>query len=102
MNDNAKVIENNLLFLLGELRDQPEVATHFPPEMQSCDEQLAQIEEYLVEAGEYGLGYELTVALLESFPFKLSSLASVKLLEVGLLMGFKTEAPEDAKFDRRS
>lgn len=98
MNNNFKEIEANLLFILNELRDQPEIATYFPPEMQSYYDQLALIEEYLVDAGEYGLGYELIVALLESFPFKLSNLALVKLLESGKLMKFKTDRIEDGKF----
>lgn len=102
MKNHTEVIEKNLLFILNELRGQPEIATHFPPEMQSYDEQLAQIEEYLVYAGEYGLGYEIIVVLLATFPFKLSGLASIKLLEVGLLLGFKTEMPEDIRFDRRA
>ncbi|EGH45014.1 hypothetical protein ALO42_102596 [Pseudomonas syringae pv. atrofaciens] len=41
------------------------------------------------------------MSLLETLPFKLSGVASVKLLEVGLIFGFKTEAEEDMKFDRR-
>jgi hypothetical protein len=101
MKNHTEVIENNLLVILSELSIQPEIATHFPPDIQSYDEQLAQIDEYLVDAGEYGLGYELIVNLLAVFPFKLSGSAAVKLLEVGLLLGFKTEAPEDVLFDRR-
>jgi hypothetical protein len=39
--------------------------------------------------------------MLESYPFKISGPAAIKLLEVGLLMGYKTERPEDALFDNR-
>ncbi|RMV01494.1 hypothetical protein ALP19_102237 [Pseudomonas syringae pv. tomato] len=41
------------------------------------------------------------MSLLERLPFKLSGRASVKLLEVGLIFGFKTEMEADMKFDRR-
>ena len=101
MNNDYKAIEDNLLLVLSEILSQPEVAAYFPPEMQSYDEQLVQIREYLVDAGEYGIAYELIVSILESFPFRLSGPASIKLLETGLLMGFKTERAEDSKFDRR-
>lgn len=38
---------------------------------------------------------------LEIFPFKLTGLAAIKLLEVGLLMGFKSDQEVDRLFDRR-
>ena len=102
MKNHMEIIEENLLFILNELRQQRDLAMHFPSETQSYDDQLSQIEEYLVDAGEYGLGYELMVVLLATFPFRLSGLASVKLLEVGLLLGFKTDMSEDVIFDRRA
>ena len=95
-------IESNLLFVLDELSTQSEVAVHFPSEMQSYDEQMEQVREYIVDAGEYGIAFEAIVSMLELFPFQLSGQASVKLLEVGLLMGFKTERMHDAKFDKRN
>ena len=101
MKNCNEIIEGNLFFLVDELRQQSHVASYFHSEMQSFDEQLAQIDEYLTIAGEYGLSYENIVSLLSTFPFKLSGHAAVKLLEVGLLVGFKTEMPEDAIFDRR-
>jgi hypothetical protein len=39
------------------------------------------------------------ISLLEAFPFKLSDVTVVKLLEARLLMRFKTEAPKDAQLD---
>lgn len=99
--NNYKLIENNLTFILNELSAQPEVAVYFPSEMQSCEEQLGLIKELLLDAGEYGIAYELIISMIEEFPFRLSGKASVKLLEAGLIMGFKTEKPEDSKFDRR-
>lgn len=49
----------------------------------------------------YGIAYEALIAMLEAFPFPLSSRAAIKLLEVGLLFRFKTARPEDALFDSR-
>jgi hypothetical protein len=95
------LVEANLLALLAEVETQPEVGSTFPPEMQSFSEQVDQVREYIVDAGEYSVAYECLVSLLASFPFTLSGPAAVKLLELGLLMGFKTERPEDLAFDRR-
>ena len=53
------------------------------------------------DAGEYGLVYENVVSKLEASPFKLSGKAAIKLLEVGLIFGFKTESESDKEFDRR-
>ena len=65
------------------------------------EEEMAQIGEYIHDAGEYGLAYEVIVVNAEEVPFVLSSKAAVKLLEVGLVMGFKTERPTDAAFGRQ-
>lgn len=102
MKTNFKLIEDNLLFILNELIDQPDVATHFPPEILNYDEHMKELHEFIDMAGEYGIAYELIVSLLEDFPFKLTGKAAVKLLETGLMMGFKTEREEDADFDRRN
>jgi len=94
-------IEENLGFILREIKEQPEVALHFPPDCISYDEQVHQVGEWLRDSGEYGLVYESIVSALEKFPFKLSGRAAIKLLEVGLIFGFKTESEADRKFDRR-
>jgi hypothetical protein len=47
-----------------------------------------------------GLAYESLISMLE-FHFQRSGCTAVKLLEVGLLLRFKTERPEDAQFDGR-
>ena len=57
--------------------------------------------EWLDDAGKYGLVYENVVSMLEVWPFKLSGKAAIKLLEVGLIFGFKTESESDKGFDRR-
>lgn len=101
MNDDWKTIESNLQFVFDELLAQPEVAVHIPPNMLSYDEELEQVREWLVDVGEVGIAYESIVAMLERLPIHLSGLASVKLLEAALLMGFKTDRPQDARFDKR-
>jgi hypothetical protein len=50
---------------------------------------------------EYGLAYEVLVWMLQSQPFRISGFAAVKLLEVALLLGYKTTRDEDAMFDIR-
>jgi hypothetical protein len=90
----------NLSIVLSELRSQTDVGKTFPPEQQTFDEQIQQIHEY-IDVGEYGVAYEVLVAMLENFPFRLSGVAVIKLVEVALLFRFKSELPEDAKFDSR-
>lgn len=96
------LVEANLSEILSEVRQQEHVDATFPKDLLSFPEQMAQVQEWIEHAGEYGIAYESLVSLLERFPFKLSSQRSVKLLEVGLLMRFKTERPEDDRFDSRS
>lgn len=98
---NYELIEKNLIFILNELKAQPEVALYYPNNSLSFSDDMVQISEYIELAGEYGLAYECIVGDLELFPFKLSGLAAVKLLEVGLLMGFKTGSDRDNLFDFR-
>ncbi|PHN76472.1 hypothetical protein [Pseudomonas syringae] len=95
------LIENNLVLRIDEIKIQPEVASYISHESLSYSDQIEQLAEWLHRAGEYGFVYESIVPLLETLPFKLSGVASVKLLEVGLIFGFKTETEADMKFDRR-
>ncbi len=101
MTKDSKFIEENLLVVLRELKAQPYVASALQPDMMSYCEQLDQIEEFICFAGEYGMAYENLVSLMEVSPITLSGIASIKLLEVGLIFGFKTEREIDADFDRR-
>ncbi|AZG14884.1 hypothetical protein [Cupriavidus pauculus] len=98
---NNDLIEANLLFVLNELEGQPEIAAYYSTTTLSYEEQMAQIREFIELAGEYGLAYEYIGGALESFPFRVSGAAAIKLLEVGLLMGFKSELDLDKRFDRR-
>ncbi|MDR0588474.1 MAG: hypothetical protein LBG61_05835 [Burkholderiales bacterium] len=95
------IFENNLLFILSEIEDQDEVGNTFSSEMLSFSEEKENIREFIEDTGEYGIAYEALVAILETHPFRISSTAAIKLLEVGLLMRYKTESPEDALFDTR-
>ncbi|PBQ13401.1 hypothetical protein [Pseudomonas syringae] len=101
MKFDCRLIENNLVLLLNEIKSQPEIAFYTSSESLSYSDQVEQLSEWLHDAGEYGLVYESIVSLLERLPFKLSGRAAVKLLEVGLIFGFKTEMEVDMKFDRR-
>jgi hypothetical protein len=77
------------------------MVTDFPPEQLSFVDEVEQIRGWIEDHGEYGIAYEALIAMLEAFPFQVSSRAAVKLLEVGLLLQFKTDRPEDARFDSR-
>lgn len=48
---------------------------------------------------EYGLAYEVMVSLLERFDFKISGKSAVRLLEVGLYFGYKTDLESDRDLD---
>ena len=76
-----------------------EVASHYSPDQLSLDEEIAQIKELLRDANEFVLAYESIIANLESVPFSLSGKCAVGLLEVALLLRFKTERNEDAVTD---
>lgn len=101
MSVNFEVIESNLRAVLAEIQAQPEIGGVFPAELQTYADQVQQISEFIEQAGEYGVAYESLICMLERFPFTLSGPAAIKLLEVGLLMRFKTELPDDAQFDYR-
>ena len=94
-------IETNLLAVVAELRGQLAIGKRFPRELQSFTDWVEQIREWIEDVGELGIAYESIISTLEVFPFQLSGPTAVKLLETGLMMGFKTERPQDARFDRR-
>jgi hypothetical protein len=98
---NFNLVELNLISVLLEIEAQPEVGAMFPSELQSYSDQITQLREYIEDAAEYGIAYESLVSMLEVFPFKISGPTVIKLLEVALLLGFKTDRAEDAQFDRR-
>lgn len=101
MKKDYKFIEENLLIVLNELREQTDIASVLPPETMSYSDQLGQIEEFICLAGEYGIAYENIISLIEMVPIRLSGKAVIKLIEIALLFGFKTERESDVAFDRR-
>lgn len=101
ISDHATIVARNLGSVLDEMESQTEVGKLYPPELMSFDEQMEQLRQYIEYAGEYAVAYESIVATLEEIPFVLSGPAAIKLLEVGLLMRYKTGRPEDSEFDNR-
>ena len=100
--NQTAMIVSRLRRVLEEMRNQhSEVALLYPPEGLSFSDELAQLDEYLGPANEFGVAYECIVANLEAVPFRLSSSAALALLEVGLLMRYKTDREEDTAFDVR-
>ena len=98
---NEDLIKRNLAAVLAEVRKQGEIGKQFPPDMQSFAEMIENLSELIEDAREYGIAYETLVATLELFPFVLKGPTVVKLLEVGLLFGFKTGRDEDTQFNIR-
>ena len=101
--DLRSMIVVRLFRVLDEMRTQrSRVVNHYPPERLSFEDEIANMDEWLGPANEFGIAYECIVASLELAPFTLSSTAAIALLEVGLLMRFKTDRECDAVFDSRS
>ncbi|SEL92877.1 hypothetical protein SAMN05216359_1279 [Roseateles sp. YR242] len=101
MTIDTSLIPANLLAILDEVRQQPDVGTGFPPELLTFSGHVERLREWIEDANEFGIAYELLVSMLENFPFQLSGPTAVKLLEVGLVMQFKTDRPQDVRFDFR-
>ncbi|WP_295936035.1 hypothetical protein [uncultured Xanthomonas sp.] len=101
MKFDFELIEENLLAIIGELAEQTEVGAEFAGDEMSLSDQIEQMTEWVEGAGEYGLAYENIVCLLEGCPFILRGRNAVKLLELGLIFGFKTDMDRDKNFDRR-
>lgn len=94
-------IKPRLSLLLDELSAQQSLANGYSEAELSFDDEMSQIREFIEHAGEYGLAYEYIVSAIESHPFQLSAKAAVSLLELGLLLGFKSNRERDAPFDLR-
>ncbi|MEY3172991.1 MAG: hypothetical protein RLZZ436_904 [Planctomycetota bacterium] len=100
MNSHEQIKER-LLAVLGEIKQQVQLSSYFGGESLSFDEEMEQIREYLEDAGEFGIAYEVLVANLEQVPFMISGRAAISLLEVALLLGYKTDREQDWIYDRR-
>lgn len=90
-----------LLKILKKLELQPQVGKTFPEGVLAYADQMVQLREFVDFADEYSVAYECIVCLLETSPFTLTGKSAVALLEIGLLLGYKTDRPEDEVFDRR-
>ena len=95
------LIENKLSLIIDELVAQREVGSTYESSELPYDDEMEQLREYVGIANEYGIAYEGIVATLEKHNFVLSGHSAVRLLEVGLLMRYKTERTEDSQFDLR-
>jgi hypothetical protein len=93
-------VEANLSSVIREMSAQPEAAD--PKDPASFEELMSDVRKWIEDHGEYGVAYEAMVAELERGEFRLSGRAAVKLLEVGLLFGFKTERPQDKRFNLKT
>jgi hypothetical protein len=98
MRDRSKIVESNLVDIIDALAAQEDVGRQFPPELLQLEPWLEQLREWVCDVNECGIAYESIVATLELYPFSLRGPTAVKLLEVGLLMGFKTDREEDKCF----
>ncbi|MBB3059991.1 hypothetical protein [Microbulbifer rhizosphaerae] len=94
-------VEKKLLGILEEMEAQKSLSTSYPEDGLSFEEEVQQIREYIEDAGEYSIAYEVIVANLEQIPFLLTGSSAVALLEVGLVMKYKTDREEDLFLDSR-
>ncbi|SDJ54726.1 hypothetical protein [Pseudomonas abietaniphila] len=101
MKEKTNVLESNLQMIFNEIKCQGQIGASFPPEMLSFDEQMEQMSEWLFDVGELELFYENLILLLDKYDFRISGSAAIRLLEVGLLMRFKTTLDEDLMFNFR-
>lgn len=97
--DLDKLVKENLLFILSEMKQQADLAEYYGGDQMSFEDEMKQVDEFICDVGEYGIAYESIVVAAEEVPFVLSSKAAVKLLEVGLIMRFKTDRPIDKAFN---
>lgn len=96
------IVTQGLNAIMDEIRSQKNIGETFPQNMQCFDDWLEQMDELVKYAGEFSIAYESIVATLEQFPFAISGPTAVRLIEVGLIMKYKTERDCDVIFDGRS
>jgi hypothetical protein len=101
MKEICQILEDNLLSVIDELETQSHLGNKIPSNILSLEEQIAQWREFIELAGEYEIAYESIIALLEILPFKLTSITAIKLIEIALLLRYKTDRDEDKIFDSR-
>lgn len=99
--DHWEAIRQRLASVLTEMTRQWHLSAYFPKNEMPFDEWMEQLREF-VEVDEYELAYEGIILTLQDRPFVLSGKTAVGLLEVALLLGYKTDRDEDKMFDRRA
>jgi hypothetical protein len=95
------IIYDNLVRILLAMESQKDMSCQYGDNTLPFDAHIQQLRTYIEQAGEYAIAYESIVATLESMPFTLSGAVAVYLLEVGLLMRYKTSRDKDRLFDCR-
>ncbi len=91
-------VMSNLQTVFEEMRVQNELSVYYPSNVLPFDKQMVQLDEYINDYDEFGIAYELIICNLEHYPFILKGTTVVKLVEVALLMGYKTDREEDEIF----
>ncbi len=85
------LLEAYLTCLTQELETHTHEPNYLDEDTKNFQESMEDLKEY-IDVGEYGIAYELIVALLEHAPFQVSPKFALTLLKVGLLLeGKRTE-----------
>lgn len=99
--DPNQNVKDRLLVIIDELGRQAAVGSAYGNSELAFHDEMKQLREYVEYAGEFGVAYESIVASIEGHPFTLSNSAAIALLELGLIMKYKTDRLEDRHFDIR-
>ena len=90
------LLEAHLIGLAKELGTHIHEPNYLDESTKTFQESMEDVNEY-IDVGEYGIAYELIVALLEQAPFLVSANFALKLLKVGLLLEGKRGHGDDAR-----
>lgn len=93
-------IETKLMAIWSEIAAQSDLVANLSEYGVRDNKAVQRIGEWIDHHGEYDEAYTTLVAILEKVPFKLSGPNAVRLLEVGLIFGYKTGRIEDAYYRR--
>jgi hypothetical protein len=88
------LLKDHLVFLIHELKTHAHEPNYLPKGLKSFSKSLDDLNEFL-DAHEYGIAYELIVALLEKAPFSVTAEFACSLLKVGLLLDAKNLHDKD-------
>ena len=95
-----ELIRANLVSIFDGLSEQTAAAREFWGSEAESVQALAELRELIFDADEFGLAYEEIVCVCEIGTFVLKGSDAVKLLEIGLLLGYKTARASDEMFGR--